>query len=247
MPVAGAADSLLTTGVFANPNAFALLMSSATFLVLLEFGCFADHPHMVGASRLAGSTFMPRAALTCASVSREHGSAAGPPAYAGWQLHSIRAKKVPTIARTVSFEFMLSPPGNWLPTDLEGIASCASVCTHQNSVHAGFVQCERATISAARCKIDEILILVEEPEPRAGALARRGTVVDNFAGPRLEGVGLLLSELGNDARARCWMIGRDGVTYFDRKLVKGCREQRETVMPRSLLSACHNSVGSGPR
>src|SRR5579872_1056168 len=105
MPLAGATDSPLTIGVFAKPNAFALMMSSATFLVALEFGCFADHPHMLG-NRLAGSTFMPRTALTCTSVSSEHGSAAGPPAYAGWQLHSIKERKVPTIARTVSFEFM---------------------------------------------------------------------------------------------------------------------------------------------
>src|SRR5579859_501693 len=113
MPLAGAAVSLLTTGVFANPNARALLMSSATFFALIEFGWLgADHPHMVGVSRFAGSTFVPRAALTCACVSREHGSVPVPPAYAGWEQQSIKPKIVPVIAPNVSFEFILPPPGN---------------------------------------------------------------------------------------------------------------------------------------
>jgi hypothetical protein len=118
MPLAGAVVSLLTTGVFANPNARGSLMSSATFLALIEFGWLGpDHPHMVGVTCFAGSTFVPRTALTCACVSREHGSVPVPRAYAGWELQSIKPKIVPVIAPNTSFEFNLSPPGNWLRAD----------------------------------------------------------------------------------------------------------------------------------
>src|SRR5579859_7039960 len=111
MPLAGATVSLLTTGVFANPNARALLMSSATFFALVEFGWLgADHPHIVGVSRFAGSTFVPRTALTCACVSSEHGSVGGGTAYAGAEQHSAKKNTATFTTIGFSFEFISSPP-----------------------------------------------------------------------------------------------------------------------------------------
>src|SRR5579872_5419230 len=84
-------------------------MVSATFFPFIEFGWLGvDHWHNLGAMRCAASTFVPRAALTCACVRREQASLAGA-AYAEVELHAARAQRKVTAAEDKHFRSIRSP------------------------------------------------------------------------------------------------------------------------------------------